>query len=110
MLSNVQSLKDDNNRNTAIIVNKLNEMQTNALQEKIVELTEQRNSLQTQISQEQQNQTIASMIAPLQAQINAVRAAQPATVTVQYPQLEVTPAYLLPYLNRLTATSTTSNG
>jgi hypothetical protein len=34
------------------------------------------------------------MIAPLQAQINAIRAAQPATTTVQYPQLTVTPTYL----------------
>lgn len=109
MLLQTQSLKDDNNRNTAIIVSKLNEMQTQSLHDKIAELTEEKTNLRTQISQEQQNQVIAGMIAPLQAQINAIRAAQPATTVVQYPQLEVVPTYLLNgYLNRYNTTTPTS--
>ena len=109
MLLQTQSLKDDNNRNTAIIVSKLTEMQTQALHDKIAELTEEKTNLKTQISQEQQNQVIASMIAPLQAQINAIRAAQPATTVVQYPQLEVVPTYLLNgYMNRFNTTTPTS--
>ena len=112
MLLQTQSLKDDNNRNTAIIVSKLTEMQTQALNDKIAELIEEKTNLKTQISQEQQNQVIAGMIAPLQAQINAIRAAQPATTVVQYPQLEVVPTYLLNgYLNRYNTTPTsTTNG
>lgn len=89
-----QSLKDTNNANTLSILNKLDQMQTSALQEKISELQETKSTLQNQISQEQQNQAIAQMIAPLQAQINAVKAAQPSTTTVQYPQLTVVPNYV----------------
>jgi hypothetical protein len=47
MLLQTQSLKDDNNRNTAIIVSKLNEMQTQALHDKIAELTEEKTNLKT---------------------------------------------------------------
>lgn len=90
----VQSLKDSNNANTLSILNRLDAMQTSALHEKINELQETKSSLQNQISQEQQNQAIAAMIAPLQAQINAVKAAQPSTTTVQYPQLTVIPNYV----------------
>lgn len=90
----VQSLKDSNNANTLSILNRLDAMQTSALQEKISELQETKSSLQNQISQEQQNQAIAAMIAPLQNQINAVRAAQPSTTTVNYPQLTVVPNYV----------------
>jgi hypothetical protein len=53
MLLQTQSLKDDNNRNTAIIVSKLNEMQTQSLHDKIAELTEEKVNLKNQISQEQ---------------------------------------------------------
>lgn len=110
MLLNTQSIKDDNNRNTDLIVSKLNEIQTQALHDKIAELTEEKTTLKTQISQEQQNQVIANMIAPLQAQINAIRAAQPATTVVQYPQLEVVPAYLNGYsITKTAAASATSN-
>lgn len=90
----VQSLKDSNNANTLSILNRLDAMQTSALHEKISELQETKSSLQNQISQEQQNQAIAAMIAPLQNQINAVRAAQPSTTTVNYPQLTVVPNYV----------------
>lgn len=92
-----QSLKDTNNANTLSILNKLDAMQTSALHDKISELQEVKSTLQNQISQEQQNQAIAAMIAPLQAQINAVKAAQPSTTTVQYPQLTVIPNYVSGY-------------
>lgn len=87
-----QTLKDT--ANTLAIIGKLNKMQTNALQDKISELQETKSTLQGQISQEQQNQTIYNMISPLQNQINAIKAAQPSTTTVQYPQLTVVPSYL----------------
>lgn len=53
MLLNTQSIKDDNNRNTAVIISRLTEMQTNALHDKIAELTETKTQLLNQISQEQ---------------------------------------------------------
>lgn len=94
MQAQAQSLKDSANANTQAIISKLDSMQTSALHEKINELQEAKSTLQNQISQEQQNQAIASMIAPLQAQINAVRANQPSTTTVNYPQLTVVPNYV----------------
>lgn len=81
-----QTLKDT--ADTLAIIGKLNEMQTNALQDKISELQETKSTLQGQ------NQTIYNMISPLQNQINAIKAAQPSTTTVQYPQLTVVPSYL----------------
>lgn len=94
MQAQTQSLKDTNNANTQAIISKLDAMQTSALHDKISELQEVKSTLQNQISQEQQNQSIAAMLAPLQAQINAVKAAQPSTTTVQYPQLTVVPNYV----------------
>ena len=92
-----QVIKDTANSNTQAILSKLDAIQTSALQDKIAELQETKSSLKNQISQEQQNQAIAAMIAPLQEQINAVKAAQPSTTTVQYPQLTVVPNYVAAY-------------
>lgn len=92
-----QAIRDTANANTQAILAKLDAMQTASLQDKIAELQEAKSSLKNQISQEQQNQTIAAMIAPLQEQINAVKAAQPSTTTVQYPQLTVVPNYVAAY-------------
>lgn len=92
-----QAIRDTANANTQAILAKLDAMQTSSLQDKIAELQEAKSSLKNQISQEQQNQTIAAMIAPLQEQINAVKAAQPSTTTVQYPQLTVVPNYVAAY-------------
>lgn len=83
----VQSIKDATANQTTNIIAKLDQLQTSALQDKINELQEQRTQLQNQISQEQQNQAIQSMITPLQQELNAIKAAQPATATVTYPNL-----------------------
>lgn len=83
----VQSIKDATVNQTTNIIAKLDQMQANALQDKINDLQEQRTQLQNQISQEQQNQAIQAMINPLQQELNAIKAAQPATATVTYPNL-----------------------
>lgn len=87
-------IKNNIEHSTSVIVDKLNQMENRSLQDKINELTETKTALMGQISQEQQNQQIAAMIAPIKAELAAVKAAQPATTTVQYPQLTVVPNYL----------------
>ena len=64
--SSVQSIKDTATVNTNSILAKLDQMQSSALQDRINELQETKTRLQNQISQEQQNQAVAAMIAPLQ--------------------------------------------
>lgn len=82
-----QSLKDAGLINTNAILQKLDQIQTTALEDKINDLTEQRTQLQNQISQEQQNLAIQAMINPLQQEIIAIKNSQPSTVSIQYPQL-----------------------
>lgn len=97
-----QTLKDTANANNQAVLAKLNEIQTNALQSKIDSLIETKSTLQTQLNLEHQNaitaQTIAQAISPVNAalvgirsELDAVKAAQPSTTTVQYPQLTVIP-------------------
>lgn len=87
-----QSLKDTATANTNAILSKIDQLQTNAFQDKISELQETKTRLQNQISQEQQNQVFAQMIAPLQSELAAIKQAQPSTTTVQYPNLIGVPA------------------
>lgn len=102
MSNQTQSLKDTANANNQAILEKLNEMQTTALQSKIDHLIETKSTLQTQLNLEHQNaitaQTVAQAIAPVNAalagirsEVDAIKSAQPSTTTVQYPQLTVIP-------------------
>lgn len=102
MSNQTQSLKDTANANNQAILAKLNEMQNTALQSKIDQLIEAKSTLQTQLNLEHQNaitaQTVAQAVAPVNAalagirsEVDAIKAAQPATISVQYPDLTVTP-------------------
>ena len=102
MSNQTQSLKDTANANNQAILEKLNEMQNNALQSKIDQLIETKSTLQTQLNLEHQNaitaQTIAQAVSPInvalagiRSEVDAIKAAQPATISVQYPDLTVTP-------------------
>lgn len=51
--------------------------------------------LRSQIDNANQTAQIAAMIAPLKSEIDAVRAAQPATTTIQYPQIIGYPSWLV---------------
>ena len=67
---------------TQTILGKLSEMQNNAKDEKIAALTTENINMK-------QNAVFASMIAPIKSEVDAIRAAQPNTVPVQWPQLAV---------------------
>lgn len=90
--NSVQSIKDTATVNTNSILAKLDQMQTSALHDRINELQETKTQLQNQISQEQQNQAVAAMIAPLQKELAIIKQNQPSTTTVQYPNLVAVPA------------------
>ena len=57
------------------------------LQSKIDTLTAQNTTLRGQIDNAAQTAQIAAMLAPIQAEVNAIKAAQPNTVPVQWPNL-----------------------
>lgn len=84
----VQTLKDTANANNNTILAELRSMQNNAKDEKIASLT-------TELINLKQNETFAAMIAPIQSQLAQIKAAQPATTTVQYPQLTAIPTAML---------------
>lgn len=57
------------------------------LQSKIDSLTAQNTALRGQIDNAAQTAQIAAMLAPIQSEVNAIKAAQPNTVPVQWPNL-----------------------
>lgn len=92
------TLQNGANANTQAILNKLAEMQTNALQDKLEAARNENTRLSGEISQAQQNNYIAGLIgqavAPINAQINAlgskveaIENKMPNTVPVQYPNI-----------------------
>lgn len=72
------------------------------MQSKIDALQEEKSTLLAQISNANQTAAIqnyiAGVVTPLANTVNAIKAAQPATTTVQYPQLTAVPtSYLYGY-------------
>ena len=65
------------------------------LQSKIDTLTASNTALKTQIDNANQTAAVAAMLAPIQKEVSEIKAAQPATVTVTYPQLTAIPSYYL---------------
>ena len=57
------------------------------LQSKIDSLTAQNTALRGQIDNAAQTAQIAAMLAPIQSEVNAIKASQPNTVPVQWPNL-----------------------
>lgn len=98
--ANALSLRDGATANTNAILAKLNEIQNQAQQDKIAQLTAQNTALQSEISQRNQNATILNavgqQIAPLaaglqalQSDVDGIKCKLPNTVSVPYPQLQV---------------------
>lgn len=92
---NTLALRDAGTANTNAIIGKLDQMQNQALQDKIDALRERNTTLLNQLSQEHQNayfaQVSAQTIAPVNAALGdlsnrlaAIECKQPATVTVPY--------------------------
>ena len=65
------------------------------LQNKIDSLTAANTALKTQIDNAQQTAAVAAMLAPIQKEVSEIKAAQPETATVIYPQLTAIPSYYL---------------
>lgn len=100
MNNNTLSLRDGATANTQSILAKLNEIQNQAQQDKISQLTAQLTAAQSEISQRNQNATILNavgqQIAPiaaglqaLQGDVEGIKCKLPNTVSVPYPQLQV---------------------
>ena len=98
--NNALSLRDGATANTNAILAKLDAMQNQALQDKIAALTAEKTTLQSEISQRNQNATILNavgqQIAPLaaglqalQSDVDGIKCKLPNTVSVPYPQLQV---------------------
>ena len=84
-------LKNNANDNTRAILNKLSEMQTSSLWDKLNAANQENASLKAIIDNNRQTQNFAAMLAPIQADLNAIKCAQPPTVNVPYPQLTAIP-------------------
>ncbi len=98
--ANTLSLRDGATANTNAILAKLDAMQNQALQDKIAALTAEKATLQSEISQRNQNATIlnavgqqiaplAAGISALQGEVDGIKCKLPNTVSVPYPQLQV---------------------
>lgn len=110
--SRIQTIEQTNqlgsqaDRNTGSIINAINAqtvamndqfcaLKERELQNKIDTLTAQNTNLKGQIDNANQTAAVAAMLAPIQKEVSEIKACQPATVSVQYPQLTAVPAYSL---------------
>lgn len=93
-------------RNTGSIINAINAqtvamndqfcaLKERELQDKIDSLTAANTNLKGQIDNANQTAAVAAMLAPIQKEVSEIKAAQPATTTVTYPQLTAIPSYML---------------
>lgn len=93
---------------TNFLNDKFCDLEKREMQSKIDSLREERSTLIGNISNAQQTaaiqQYVANIVAPIAADVNAIKAAQPPTVAVPYPQLTAVPtvyaAGLYPYNNQ----------
>ena len=65
------------------------------LQNKIDSLTAANTALKGQIDNAAQTAAVAAMLAPIQKEVSEIKAAQPSTTVVSYPQLTAIPSYYL---------------
>lgn len=97
--ANALMLRDNNQSNHLALMGKLDQMQTQAMQDKLDALREKNSALVAQISNEHQTQALqayqAQIITPvnaalaaLQAEVAGIKCKLPNTVSVPYPQLK----------------------
>jgi len=105
-IEQTNTLGSQADRNTAALTSAINsfhddmtrefcEVREREMQSKIDTLTAANTALKTQIDNANQTAAVASMLAPIQKEVSEIKAAQPSTVSVQYPQLTAVPAYTL---------------
>ena len=93
-------------RNASSIINAINNqtiamndqfcaLKERELQDKIDLLTANNTALKTQIDNANQTAAVAAMLAPIQKEVSEIKAAQPSTVAVQWPQLTAIPSTYL---------------
>lgn len=98
--ANALMLRDNNQSNHLALMGKLDQMQTQAMQDKLDALREKNSALVAQISNEHQTQALqayqAQIITPvnaalaaLQAEVAGIKCKLPNTVSVPYPQLKI---------------------
>ena len=96
---NTRSITDAIAAQTTMITKEFCDLKERELQDKIDSLTAANTTLKGQIDNAAQTAAIQSYVAalvnPVISDVREIKAAQPATVTVQYPQLTAVPAYSL---------------
>lgn len=92
---NAGSIIDAINKQTIAMDNQFCALKERELQGKIDSLTAANTALKTQIDNANQTAAVAAMLAPIQKEVSEIKAAQPATVSVTYPQLTAIPSYLM---------------
>lgn len=96
---NTRSITDAIAAQTTMITKEFCDLKERELQDKIDALTAMNTTLRGQIDNAAQTAQIesyvASLVNPVLSDVQAIKAAQPATVTIQYPQLSAVPSYML---------------
>ena len=92
---NAKSITDAISAQTIAMNDQFCALKERELQNKIDSLTAANTALKTQIDNANQTAQVAAMLAPIQKEVSEIRAAQPSTATVQYPQLTAIPSYYL---------------
>lgn len=113
--SNTKNITDAIAAQTTLITKEFCDLKERELQNKIDSLTAANTSLQSQIDNASQTASIqsyvASLVNPVISDVRDIKAAQPATTTVQYPQLTAVPSsYLYGYGYGTYPSSTYGNG
>jgi hypothetical protein len=105
-IEQTNTLGSQADRNTAALTSAINafhndmtrefcEVREREMSDKIDTLTAANTALRNQIDNANQTAAVAAMLAPIQKEVSDIRAAQPATTTVTYPQLTAVPSYML---------------
>lgn len=93
---NTRSITDAIAAQTTLITKEFCDLKERELQNKIDALTAANTSLRSQIDNASQTAQIeafvSNLVNPIASEVNSIKAAQPATVTVQYPNLVAMPA------------------
>lgn len=94
---NTGSIIDAINSQTIAMNDQFCALKERELQNKIDTLTAANTSLKNQIDNANQTAAVATMLAPIQKEVSEIKAAQPNTVAVEWPQLSV--VNTTPYVN-----------
>ena len=105
-IEQTNTLGSQADRNTAALTAAINafhddmtrefcEVREREMVDKIDSLTAANTALKNQIDNANQTAAVAAMLAPIQKEVSEIKAAQPATTTVTYPQLTAVPSYML---------------